>query len=155
MNTKLEKLFIIIAIGKEEYGIEYGHVIEITSVRNIIAFPDSTELIKGIINLRGRVIPIIDIRSRFDENTRDFDDQTSIIVVDIDGLFIGFIVDSIIQAIKIPFKQIDSPSGDVNDNIIPYTKGMIKVDGNVIILLDIHKLISGSEIEQIRKITKQ
>lgn len=154
MDTKLEK-FLIFAIGEEEYGIDYRHFIEIADVRDIIAFPDPTELIIEIINLRGKVIPVIDFRSRLTVNIRSFDNCTGIIMADIDGLSIGLIVDSIIQAIEIPFKQIDSLSGDVNDNIISYAKGMIKVDENVIILLDVHKLINCSEIEQIRNMTKQ
>lgn len=153
MDTKLERFFVF-TIGEAKYGIDYRHFIETARVRDIISFPDSTELVIGIINLRGKVIPLIDIRSRFDENTRDFDERTSVIVVNIDGIAFGIIVDSVSDVMEIPHNEIESAPGNVNDNVIPYAKGMIKVDGNVIILLDVHRLISGSEIEQIRNMTK-
>lgn len=154
MDTKLEQI-LIFAIGEETYGIDYKHFKEIADIWDIIAFPNQPGLILGIINLRGKVIPVIDIRLRLAANISAFNDRFSVIVVDIDGLSVGLIVDSIVQAIEIPFKQIDSLSGDVNDKIISYAKGMIKVDENVIILLDVHKLINCSEIEQIRNMTKQ
>ena len=153
MDTKLEK-FLIFAIGEKEYGIDHKHFIEMASIGDIIAIPDPAELIIGIINSRGKVIPVIDIRLRFEANIRSFDDRTSVIIADIDKLSVGFIVDSVSDVMEIPHNKIDSPSGNVNENLTPYTKGIIKVDENVIILLDAHKLIGDPEIEQIRNVTK-
>jgi len=148
-DTQKDK-YLTFRIGKESYGIEIRHVTEIVVMQDITEVPDMPDFIAGVINLRGKVISVMNVRKRFGLESREFDDRTCIIVVDINQISVGLIVDTVNEVLSIPQEQIDppprTPSGIKNN----YMQGMGKVDGQVKILLDVEKILYEEELEQLQ-----
>jgi purine-binding chemotaxis protein CheW len=142
--------YLTFHLGKENYGLEIRHVIEIIVMQEITIVPDMPDFIIGVINLRGQVISVMDIRARFKLETRDYDDRTCIIVVKINDLSVGLIVDTVNEVIDIPENQMDPPPKTHAGVGSSYIKGMGKVDNDVKILLDIEKILYDEELEQVR-----
>src|SRR6056297_4350354 len=146
-----ENKYLMCKIGGEVYGIDIQHVTDIIELQKITEVPDMPKYVKGVINLRGNVIPVIDMRLRFGMESKEFDDRTVITVVNIRSYSIGFIVDTATEVVDIPEKNIDPPpkfqeNGDGNK----YIAGLGKLEDQVIILLDIQKLVGQEEIESIQ-----
>ncbi len=144
--------YLTFHLGKENYGIEIRHVIEIIVMQEITIVPDMPDFIIGVINLRGQVISVMDIRSRFKLESRDYDDRTCIIVVKINDLSVGLIVDTVNEVIDIPESQMDPPPKTHSGVGSSYIKGMGKVGSDVKILLDIEKILYEEELEQVREL---
>ena len=144
--------YLTFHLGKENYGIEIRHVIEIIVMQEITIVPDMPDFIIGVINLRGQVISVMDIRARFKLESRDYDDRTCIIVVKINDLSVGLIVDTVNEVIDIPESQMDPPPKTHAGVGSSYIKGMGKVDKEVKILLDIEKILYEEELEQVREL---
>lgn len=143
--------FLMCRIGGESYGIDIQHVTDIIELQKITEVPDMPDYVRGVINLRGNVIPVIDMRLRFGMESKEYDDRTVITVVKIKDYSIGFIVDTATEVQDIPEKNIDPPpsfkeSGERNK----YISGLGKIDDQVIILLDMEKLVGQEEMESIQ-----
>ncbi len=137
----LKGRFLTFKIGKETYGIGIGYVTEIIGIQNITEMPEAPEYIKGILNLRGRVIPVMDVRLRFSKAQRDYDDRTCIIVAECDGISTGLIVDSMSEVINLGDECIvQSPHGSIGLRE-GFVKSIGKVGNEVILLLDCQKLV--------------
>lgn len=135
--------FLTFLIGKESYGIEIKYVTEIIGMQAITTVPELPEYIKGIINLRGKIIPVMDVRLRFKREPREYNDRTCIIVIDIGEISIGLIVDSVSEALSISDENIVPPP-EVNKGAgNRYIKGIGKVGDDVKLILDCNKLITG------------
>lgn len=143
--------FITFAISDEEYGIEIKNVIEIIGIYKITPIPETESFVRGVINLRGKVIPVIDVRLRFGMEFREYDARTCTIVVNIDGLLIGFIVDTIDEVLEILEENIDPASGFSQGKKGKFVVGMGKVNDKVIILLDVEKLLSEEILEKLKQ----
>ncbi|MGB3366951.1 MAG: chemotaxis protein CheW, partial [Acidaminobacteraceae bacterium] len=98
--------YLTFSIGKENYGLEIKYVIDIIGIQSITEIPDQPYYIKGVINLRGKIIPTMDIRMRFNKDYREYDDRTCIIVVEISDLSVGIIVDRVLEVIEIENENI-------------------------------------------------
>ena len=145
--------YLTFILGKEEYGIEILIVNEIISIIEITSIPNMPEYVKGVINLRGKVIPIVDLRSKFNMPPREYDKETCIIVVNLQDSFMGIAVDTVSEVLDIAEEDIDNPpsfGGDVRANFI---RGMGKVKDKVKILLDINAVLqqAKSSIEMINE----
>jgi len=134
--------FLTFSIGNEGYGIEIRYVTEIIGIQTITEVPDLPEYARGIINLRGKIIPVIDVRLRFKKDFREYDDRTCIIVVDINHLSIGFIVDQVSEVLDIEDTEIVPPPQLDKNYHHKYIKGIGKVGDEVILILDCEKLLS-------------
>ncbi len=136
-----EDKYLTFTIGKEDFGIEIRYVTEIIGIQNITEVPDMPSYIKGVINLRGKVIPVMDVRLRFESQERPYDDRTCIIVINIDERPVGLIVDRVLEVLDIQENDIESPpkmrKGDTNR----FIQGMGKVGERVKILLNANKLL--------------
>lgn len=145
-DTQANK-YLFFRIGKESYGIGIKHIIEIIELQRISEVPDMPAYVKGVINLRGKVIPIIDLRLRFQMEARAYDDRTCIVVTEIDGVLIGFVVDTVEEVIEIPENQVEPPprfrSASGHDR---YISGLGKVEETVKILLDVEKIIDDQSL---------
>src|SRR6056297_1384779 len=140
-----ENKYLMCKIGGEVYGIDIQHVTDIIELQKITEVPDMPKYVKGVINLRGQVIPVIDLRLRFGMEEREYDDRTVITVVRFKDYVIGFIVDTATEVQDIPEKDIDPPPkvhGDEAEQ--KYILGLGKIDSEVIILLDIEKLLGSA-----------
>jgi len=144
-----EGKYLTFTLGNEEYGIEIRNVTEIIGIQKVTDLPDTPNFVKGVINLRGKVIPVIDVRLRFNLEAKEYNDRTCIIVVNIRSMSVGLIVDTVSEVMDIPDKDVEDPPRVNNKAGSRYIKGLGKVGDNVKILLDTHKLLFGDEIEQI------
>lgn len=138
-DTQKDK-YLTFEIGTEDYGIEIYHVTEIIGIQKITEIPDMPEYIKGVINLRGRVIPVMDVRLRFKMPERAYDDRTCIIVVSVHGSALGLVVDTVKEVADIPPHQIELPPDVSEGNRQLFIKGLGKMGNDVKILLDAEKL---------------
>lgn len=144
-----EGKYLTFSLGKEAYGIEIRNVTEIIGIQHVTKLPDTPPFVKGVINLRGKVIPVLDVRLRFDLKERKYDDRTCIIVVNIRNMSVGLIVDTVSEVLDVPFKNIEAPPKIKNCSGNRYILGLGKVGSQVMIILDSHKLLFGDEVEQI------
>jgi len=143
-----EKKYLTFVLGSEEYGIDINDVKEIVGIQKITNVPDMPPFVKGVINLRGKIIPVMDIRIRFSMSDRDYNDRTCIIVVTIEDKEIGLIVDNVSEVLDIPIKDIENAES-VSGKNEKYINGYGKVADSVKILLDIQSLLVGEQLEQI------
>ena len=132
-------------VGTEEFGVDILKVQEINRMVDITRVPRSPEFVEGIINLRGKVIPIIDIRKRFNMELSEHDKNTRIVVVDIDGQIMGMVVNSVSEVLRIPASTIEPPPEVVSSIESEYIRGVAKLDDRLLIYLDLSKILTGEE----------
>jgi purine-binding chemotaxis protein CheW len=146
-GSQREGKYLTFGLGSEEYGLEILKVKEIIGVMNITSVPQTPKYVKGVINLRGKVIPVIDLRLKFGMDVVEYNDRTCIIVVDIavkagKKTVMGIVVDSVSEVLNIKAEEIeDTPTFGVTLGT-DYILGMAKVKGGVKILLDINKVLT-------------
>lgn len=153
MSRRIERegKYLTFTLDEEEYGIGILKIKEIIGMMSITSVPQTPDFVKGVINLRGKVIPVVDLRLRFSINPIDYNDRTCIIVVEIGGrgtdIVIGIVVDSVSEVLNIKNEDIeDTPTfGTALDT--EYILGMAKMEGKVKILLDIDKVLKAEEVE--------
>jgi len=138
-------------LGDAEYAIEIKYVTEIIGIQKITGVPDMPEFVKGVINLRGKVIPVIDIRRRFGFEAREYDERTCINVVNINGVSVGLIVDSVKEVLDIPASQIDPAPNIKKGTESRFIQGLGKIGNSVKIILDINNILYADEFELITK----
>ena len=148
-----EGKYLTFSMASEEYGIGILKIKEIIGMMSITTVPQTPEFIKGVINLRGKVIPVIDLRLRFGMTANDYTERTCIIVVEIPGLsgtvMIGIVVDSVSEVLSIKGDEIEeTPTFGTKLNT-DYILGMAKMDGGVKILLDIDRVLSRDEMHML------
>jgi purine-binding chemotaxis protein CheW len=143
----LKNRFLTFLIDKETFGIEIRYVMEIIGIQAITEMPEMPDYIKGIINLRGRIIPVMDVRLRFRKNPRDYDDRTCVIVTDFDGVWVGLVVDSVSEVLTIDEADISERPNIASGDSRGYVRNIGKKDGHVILLLDCGRLLSGEELD--------
>jgi len=150
-----EGKYLTFSIADEEYGIGILKIKEIIGMMPITSVPQTPEYVKGVINLRGKVIPVMDLRLKFCMEAIDYTERTCIIVVEIEGdsgaVLIGIVVDSVSEVLNIKGEEIEDPPTFGTKLNIDYILGMAKVDGGVKILLDINKVLSAEEITVLEK----
>ena len=144
--------FLTFSVGKESYGIEIKYVTEIIGIQDITNVPELPEYLKGIINLRGKIIPVIDVRLRFRKEPKDYNDRTCIIVIDIKDISVGLIVDNVSEVLNIGDENIVPPPDVKIGFHSRYVRGIGKVGNEVKLLLDCDKLLNDDEIDKITKI---
>ena len=139
---------VTFAISEEEFGIDILRVQEIIRIMPITKVPNSPPSVEGVINLRGRVIPVIDLRRRFGMAAKDHDNSTRIIVIEIHGMIIGFVVDGVSEVLRIPSSTVEPPPPVIAGVESEYIKGVGKLDDRLLILLDIDKLLTSEDLRQ-------
>jgi purine-binding chemotaxis protein CheW len=138
-------------IDKEEYGIDILNVQEIIRSVEISRVPNAPEFVDGVINLRGKIVPVLDLRKRFGKPARPKDKDTRIIVIELGDKVVGFIVDKMKEVIRIPQSIIEAPpelSLDVNTQ---YITGIAKLEDRILVLLDLVQLLDGNEQVQLKE----
>jgi len=155
-SANLAGKYLTFKLVDEEYGLEILKVREIIGLLPITSLPRTPEFVRGVINLRGKVIPVIDLRKKFELDVTEDTDQTCIIVVDVTGssgsIQVGILVDSVSEVLDIKGEDIeDSPSFGTNVDTA-FILGMAKAKGSVKILLNIEKVLSTAELERVAAI---
>lgn len=128
-------------IGSEEYGIDILKVQEINRMPDITRVPQAPHYVDGVINLRGKVIPIINTRRKFCLEEKETDKDTRIVVVDIEGEVIGLVVDSVNEVLRIPHSIVEPPPNVTIDSGANYITGVARLDDRLLILLDLGRLV--------------
>ncbi len=141
--------YLTFALGQEIFGIEIRYVTEIIGIQTITEIPEVPAYVKGIINLRGKVIPVIDVRLKFKKDAVAYDDRTCIVVVDINQIPIGLIVDNVNEVMNISDEDIAPPPDARASFDNKYIKGIGKSEGAVQLLLDCEKLLMADELTAI------
>lgn len=144
--------FLTFYIDKEVFGIEIEYVTEIIGIQKITSIPQTKEYIKGIINLRGRIIPVIDMRVKFGKKEIPYNDRTCIIVIDTENMLVGLIVDQVDEVLTIDDENIADPPNQRSGISNEYIRGIGKVDDQVKLLLDCKKLFDDEETREITDI---
>jgi purine-binding chemotaxis protein CheW len=145
----LKGRYLTFLIDSEMYGIEIRYVMEIVGLQKITAMPEMPEYVKGIINLRGKIIPVMDIRLRFRKASRDYDDRTCVIVICYHDMFYGLIVDSVSEVLSIADEDVTDRPRIKDSEICGYIKNIGKWEQTVILLVDCYQLLSSSEFEKL------
>lgn len=145
--------YLTFRLADEEYGLAISHVIEIIGMQRITEVPDVPPYVMGVVNLRGRVIPVMDVRARFGMPRRPYDDRTCIVVVDRQGAAVGAVVDRVADVVSIPGDSVDPPPTVHKGAGHRYVHGLGKIDGKVTILLDVDRLL-GDSIEEAAEVSR-
>ena len=139
-------------LGNEEFGIDIGRVQEINMMMQLTKIPNSNRFIEGVVNLRGKIVPVVNLRERLGLSKKEDDNRTKIIVSDVNNKLIGYIVDEVNEVLRIS-KSIIEPTPEiitgVNSELI---EGVAKLEGRLLILLNLDKLLSTTEINQLQQI---
>ena len=136
-------------IGEETYGVGVEKVKEIIGMTDITHLPNAAYFMEGVINLRGSVVPVVDLRKKFRMKTREYDNFTVIIIVEVKDRLIGMIVDSVSDVVNIPISSIQSTPHFRTKIKTDFIDGIGRVDDNLIILLDVDKILTEEEMETI------
>jgi len=135
-------------IGNETFGVRIGSVREIVRVPEITAVPSAPETVEGVINLRGKIIPVMDLRKRFGQTEIQADKKNRILVVELNNKLVGLIVNAASEVLKIAPSEIEAPGNLFAEGESGYVTGVGKLKGRLIILLDIAKLLHRPEFKQ-------
>lgn len=137
-------------IGKEMFGVPIELVHEIVRVPEVTAVPDALEYVEGVINLRGKIISVVDLRKRFGRADVQSDRKNRILVANVEGLMVGLIVDAASEVLKLPNTEVEAPPANVFDDAeVNYVTGVGKLNGRLIILLDLKKILDKGELRRL------
>ncbi|HTP57990.1 MAG TPA: chemotaxis protein CheW [Spirochaetia bacterium] len=150
-NAERVRQFINFTVGNEEFGIELLSVREVIRMREITRVPVAPPFVKGIINLRGDIIPLVSLRDRFGLPDQAHGETTRVIVVETKGQLIGLVVDSASQVVRISEDQIDPPPPVLGEAARAYITGVGKLDGRLIVLADIRRFFTPDEVQRLAR----
>lgn len=148
-STGTEEMYVTIRIGEELFGLDVSRVKEVMGMTQISHVPNSMEYMKGVINLRDVIIPLIDMRVRFKLESKEYDKLTVIVITEINEKTIGLIVDSVSDVVNLPIANVqDTPhfSTSIDADCI---KGIGKIGEEIVIILDVDRLFTLDELENI------
>ncbi len=140
---------VTFSIGEEEFGVNILKVQEIIRTMEITKVPRSPDFVEGVINLRGKVIPIIDLRRRFGLAPRPEDKDTRIIVIEINSIIVGFVVDAVSEVLRIPASTVGPPPPGVAGVESDYISGVGQLADRLLIMLDLDRLLSSEDISML------
>lgn len=152
LESAMKGKYLTFNLACEFYGIDICYVTEIVGIQPITIVPELPYFIKGIINLRGQIIPVLDVRVTFNKEEIEYNDRTCIIVVNVGNIFIGMIVDEVSEVLTIPDHNIVKPP-IVGGEGRKYIKHIGKNDEQVILIIDCERLLSKDEIEELSAIS--
>ncbi|MDR0363242.1 MAG: chemotaxis protein CheW [Planctomycetota bacterium] len=141
--------YLTFHLGGEDYALEIRHVTEIISIQKITEVPDLPDFVKGVINLRGQVIPAIDLRLRFGLPAKGYDERTCIIITRMNDIPVGVIVDTVNEVLDIPADRISPPPSVQRGTAHRFVEGLGQAGDSVKIILNAQKLLHGDELDML------
>jgi purine-binding chemotaxis protein CheW len=145
--------YLIFHLGEEEFGIQVQKVREIMGVQDITQVPQTPPHVKGVINLRGKVIPVVDLRLKFDMPAMDYTQRTCIIVAQVAGergtIQMGIVVDGVVEVLNVAGADVEDTPSFGKEVEVPYVMGLAKLKGKVKILLDIDQVMTARELARL------
>jgi purine-binding chemotaxis protein CheW len=142
-------------VGRETFGVPIGLVHEIVRVPDITNVPDSPGYVEGVINLRGKIVSVVDLRKRFGEKTITAHKKNRILVAEVEGKMVGLIVDAASEVIKIPESEVDLPPSVFEEGELNYVTGVGKLHGRLVILIDLSKILQKGELRRLEEAALQ
>lgn len=150
--------YLSFCLGNEEFAIGVLRVREIMGMQDITAVPQTPPYVKGIINLRGKVVPVVDLRLKFGMDPAEYTQRTCIVVVDVPGqagrLLMGVIVDAVSEVLNVSASDVEDTPDFGEGVAIPYLLGIAKTKGKVKMLLDIEQVLTSSEIQKLARLAE-
>jgi len=146
---------VVAELSHEEYGIPITQVQEIIKIPEVTRIPNMPEFIEGVINLRGKIIPIIDLRKRFNLTQKQKDEEARIVITTIGGQAVGLVADSVSEVIRLPAEAIDPVPSVISHINSEYLSGVGKLDKRIIILLNMEKVLNDLEKNSLRRIERE
>lgn len=145
-----EQQYVVFKLGKEEYGIDIMNVKEIGPYQESVKVPNTPDFIEGIINFRGKVIPIVNLEKRFNLEDNGVTNDTRIIIINLKDKQVGFVVDEASQTVRLDDNQIDPTPDIISEVDRRFITGVGKIgEDRLLILLDLHKILTDKEKDQI------
>lgn len=141
-------------IARETFGLPISMVREIVRVPEITSVPNAPDYIEGVINLRGRIIPVVDLRKRFGQTSIETNKKNRIVVVELGLRAFGLIVNSASEVMRIPPSEIEEPNNVFQEGELDFVTGVGKLQGRLVILLDVSKILKRGELNQIDKVAQ-
>ncbi len=138
-------------VGTETFGVPIKCVHEIVRVPDITSVPDSPEFVEGVINLRGKIVSVVDLRKRFGESNIDPHKKNRVIVVESDGKLVGLIVDAASEVLRIPNVDIEPPPSVLQNSESSYVTGVGKLQNRLIILVDLKRVLQRGELRKLNE----
>lgn len=132
---------VTFTLEKEEYAVDILSVQEINRITEITRVPNAPDYVEGVINLRGKVIPVVNLRKKFGLDNRETDDSSRVIIMDIQGVTYGLVVDSVSEVLRIPANIVEPPPPMASSMSSMFIKGIAKLENRLIILIDIDKCL--------------
>lgn len=145
---------VVFSIGREFYGIGIDSVQEIVRVPDITAVPDAPGFLEGVINLRGKIVPVIDLRKRFKLHGVDRTKSTRVLITENGEQMVGLLVDSVWEVLKMQQDTVEEPPAMVSDIGVEYITGVAKVEERLIILLDLKRILNIEDMKRLGKSTE-
>lgn len=152
--TEKELQVVGFRVGDETFGVPISHVREIIRVPQITALPNAPEYVEGVINLRGKIISVIDLRKRFGEANPQPGRKNRILVVELHNHVVGLIVNSASEVLKLPPSEIEPPSRVFPDGDLECVTGVGKMGGRLVILVDLAKLLHGGDLRRLNSVVE-
>lgn len=155
VKTERENILQLVSfrIGVEIFGVDILKVQEINRTMNITAVPNAPTYVEGVVNLRGRVIPIVSLRQRLNLEKIDHNNRTRIVVVELDNKTIGFVVDEVSEVLRIPENIVEPPPKMVAGIGSEYITGVAKLDDGLLILLELNEILTAKEVQLLETTT--
>lgn len=148
-NSGEEIQLVVFRLGEEDYGVPINQVREIIRMAPITIMPNTPDFVEGVINLRGRVIAVMDLKQRFGMARRERDEQTRIMVVEVGEQTLGFVVDTVSEVLRLPLDSIEPPPKAVSAIEDKYLQGVGKLKDRLLVLLDLEFLLSEQEQQEL------
>ena len=141
---------VVFQLGGEEFGVEIMQVQEIIRMPDITRIPQSPDYVEGVINLRGKIIVVVNLDTKFDLHSKELDDDSRIVIVEVSSNVIGMIVDSVSEVMRLSASNVE-PAPDIISTKIQadYLKGVGKLDDRLLILLDLERVLNEDEVAQV------
>ena len=136
-------------VGRETFGLPISTVREIVRVPEITCVPNAPDYIEGVINLRGRIIPVVDLRKRFGETLPEPSKKNRIVVVELESRVVGLMVNSASEVLRIQPSEIEAPHNVFQEGELNYITGVGKLKGRLVILLDLNRILQRGDLQQL------
>jgi len=154
-NVLNEIQLVVFDLASEHYGVDISDVREIMRMQTITKVPGALSCVEGVINLRGKVLPVMDLRKRLELKAVDKTEDSRIVIIDISTGQVGVIVDAVTEVLRVENASIDPPSTMISHGKTDYLKGIAKLSDRLIILLDLRKLLSQKAISDTIKLAEE
>jgi len=140
---------VVFNIGKELYGVGIESVHEIVKVPDITEVPDAPAFLKGVINLRGKIVPVVDLRTRMKLDGKEKTKSSRVLITENDGRLVGLLVDAVSEVLKVNPEAVEAPPEMISSVGVEYITGVAKVEGSLIILLNLKKVFSVEDMKKV------